>query len=161
MKKIGFLCCIVIGLTASATSAQEKPTTNPIVYGASFENGATISPARLPYVLQEKKTLDSVSITGLITEVCQKEGCWLKMTTEKTNSQPEVFVKMKNHAFLVPKDIAGKHATAYGKLEKKEQSIKEQKHYLEDAGASQKEIDAITAPKTTYVLIASGVKVSD
>lgn len=66
---------------------------------------------------------------------------------------------MKDHAFLLPKDLAGKKALVNGTLVKKVQSVAEQKHYLEDAGASAEEMAKITQPKETYVMQATGVVV--
>lgn len=161
MRKKVLLFIALIGMCSIPAFAQQPSESQPTEYGAAFDVTPTLTPSRLPYVLKDQKALDKVSMAGTITEVCQKEGCWLKMTTDEKNNGEEVLVKMKGHAFLVPKDIAGKRAIVFGKIEKKEQSIKEQKHYLEDAGASQEAIDAVTAPRTTYMVIASGVKVFD
>ncbi|HET8573837.1 MAG TPA: DUF4920 domain-containing protein [Edaphocola sp.] len=154
MKKIILASCLMLGfMSASAQTAAE-----PKVYGEAFEQAQLLSPGRLPIAMKDSEKLRAVAVTGYVTEVCQKEGCWLKMTTQK-GSQDEIFVKMKDHAFLLPKDIAGKRAVVFGTVEKKEQSVAEQQHYLEDAGASKQEIDAIKAPKATFVLVATGVEV--
>lgn len=156
MKKIFLLSCLLLGLGFTAANAQKEKA--PKTYGESFKEASLLSPARLPILMKDQAEVKDVALTGYVTEVCQKEGCWLKMTTQK-GSQDEVFVKMKDHAFLLPKNIAGKRAVVFGTVEKKEQSVKEQQHYLEDAGASQEEIDAIKAPKSTFVLSATGVKI--
>src|SRR5690606_37300530 len=121
----------------------------------------TPTPYRIPVVLKDQEALNEVSVSGQVTEVCQKQGCWLKMVTNAENANTEIFVKMKDHAFLVPKDIAGKQVIVFGNIEKSEQSVEEQRHYLEDAGAPEEEINAITEPEATFTLIASGVKVFD
>jgi hypothetical protein len=38
-----------------------------------------------------------------------------------------------------------------------ETSVEELRHYAEDAGKSQEEIEAITEPKKTYSFVADGV----
>lgn len=157
MKKILLLSCLLLlGLGFTAANAQK--TKAPKTYGEAFKESSVLSVARLPVLMKDQSEVKDVALTGYVTEVCQKEGCWLKMSTEK-GSQDEIFVKMKDHAFLLPKDIAGKRAVVFGTVEKKEQSVKEQQHYLEDAGASQEEIDAIDTPKTTFVLSATGVEI--
>ena len=156
MKKILLASCLMLGLGFTVANAQS--TTAPKVYGEAFEQAQLLSPGRLPILMKDHKELKAMAITGYVTEVCQKEGCWLKMATQK-GSRDEIFVKMKDHAFLLPKDIAGKTAVVFGTVEKEEQSVAEQRHYLEDAGASQEEIDAIKGPKTTFVLMATGVKI--
>lgn len=156
MKKILLLSCLLLGLGFTAANAQNTKAAK--TYGEAFKESSVLSLARLPVLMKDQKEVKDVALTGYVTEVCQKEGCWLKMSTEK-GSQDEIFVKMKDHAFLLPKDIAGKRAVVFGTVEKKEQSVKEQQHYLEDAGASQEEIEAIKAPKTTFVLSATGVEI--
>jgi len=49
--------------------------------------------------------------SGRITEVCQKEGCWLVI--EENGQSARVMVK--DHAFAVPKDASGR-AVVYGVL---------------------------------------------
>lgn len=158
MKKILLFSCMILGLGLTTVNAQNKADKGAKLYGEAFNQSEMYSPGRLPVLMKDKSEISDIVLTGYVTEVCQKEGCWLKMTTQK-GSEDEIFVKMKDHAFLLPKNIAGKRAVVFGTVEKKEQSVKEQQHYLEDAGASQDEIDAITTPKATFVLSATGVKI--
>lgn len=76
-------------------------------------------------------------------------------TNEKSND--DVMVRMKDHAFVVPKDIAGKTAVVHGTVAKKMQSVAEQKHYMEDAGAPADQIAKITEPKAVYEMQVTGV----
>lgn len=152
MKKFALLCCAALALTTTGSFAQQPADTKtPKQFGEAFTQTPTLTPDRVPYVLKDKKELNEVSVAGQVTEVCQKEGCWLKMVTNTENPKEEVFVKMKDHAFLVPKDISGKRVIVFGNIEKKEQSVKEQKHYLEDAGAPEEEINAITTDRKSVV----------
>jgi hypothetical protein len=69
----------------------------------------------------------------------------------------ESFVRFKDYGFFVPKDIADSQAVVHGKAFVSETSIEELKHYAEDAGKSEEEIAAITAPEVTYGFTADGV----
>jgi hypothetical protein len=66
-------------------------------------------------------------------------------------------VKFKDYAFFVPKDIAGKEVVIKGMATTDTTTVEELRHYAEDAGKSQAEIDSITEPKIGYKFLASGV----
>ena len=66
-------------------------------------------------------------------------------------------VKFKDYGFFVPKDIAGQEVIVRGKAFVEITSIEDLKHMAEDAGKSQKEIDAITDTEISYSFISEGV----
>jgi hypothetical protein len=61
----------------------------------------------------------------------------------------------------VPTDLYGKHVIINGNLKKTTQSVEEQKHLMEDRGASQAEMARVTTPKNVFELIATGVMVTE
>lgn len=156
MKKLLFFSSLALTLCTTQVMAQSGSAPEKTVYGTAFLPQDTYSPGRLPYLLSTNANLDKIQMTGYISEVCQKEGCWVKIRTDK-NINDEMLVKIKDHAFALPKNIAGKRALINGSVVKKTQSVAEQRHYLEDAGASQSEINAVTTPKETYEMVATGV----
>ena len=156
MKKLLLIATSLLLLNSYIAKAQA--TTAPAIYGQAFSDDMKLSPGRLSWLMKDKNELNNFQMVGYVQEVCQKEGCWLKMTTNPT-SDDAVLIKMKDHAFTVPKNINGKMIAAHGNIVKKTQSIEEQQHYLEDAGASAEAIKAITQPKEVYEMQASGVKV--
>ena len=108
--------------------------------------------------LKKKNEIDRVTIKGKVTAVCPKKGCWV--TLENTQNV-EVFVKMKDYAFFLPQNIAGKTILLDAKVTKQETSVKELRHYAEDAGKSKEEIAKITKPKVEIRVLANGIKVID
>lgn len=95
-------------------------------------------------------------ISGELSSVCQKKGCWTILETEDKRN---VRMTFENYGFFLPVDYAGKQVIAEGKGLKKVTSVNELRHYAEDAGKSEEEILAITEPKTEYLFEASGVLV--
>jgi hypothetical protein len=95
-----------------------------------------------------------VKLVGTITEVCQMKGCW--MTLELENGET-MRVRFKDYGFFVPKDAAGKTAIIEGIAKMEETDVATMKHYAEDAGKSQEEIDAITEAKKALNFEAKGV----
>ena len=57
--------------------------------------------------------------SGRITEVCQKEGCWMMLEDNGEVAR----VMMHDHAFAVPKDASGR-AEVHGVLSVKERELR-------------------------------------
>ena len=68
--------------------------------------------------------------TGRITQVCQKQGCWVVLEQDGQSAR----VMAKDHGFAVPKDASGV-AIAYGVLELEPITAEHAKHLVEDDGA--------------------------
>jgi hypothetical protein len=152
MKKLLFLSTLALAL-CSTTFAQSGPSKS---YGTAFSQQSAMSTGRLPVLMANKQKIENFRAIGYVAEVCQKEGCWMTIKSNK-NSNDRVLVKMKDHSFVLPKDVAGQTAVVNGTIVKKTQTVAEQKHLLEDAGASQAEISKITSPKEIYEMQATGV----
>ena len=75
-------------------------------------------------------------------KVCTSKGCW--MTIQLKNKS--VRVKFKDYGFFVPMSLEGKNIFVKGNLTREKLSIKDARHYLEDAGASKEEIAAVDKP---------------
>lgn len=129
--------------------------------GKSF--GATVNPSgAVSYddLLPRFKTTDTlknVKVAGIVDAVCKVRGCWMNIKSE-TGASP-MFVKFKNYAFFMPKDIAGKRVVMSGDAFKEIVPVEELRHYAEDDGKSKEEIAKITQPETKIRFVASGVTV--
>ena len=86
--------------------------------------------------------------SGRITEVCQKEGCWMMLEDDGQAAR----VMMRDHAFLVPKDASG-HAEVYGVLSVKQLSPEAVQHLAEDAA------DGAAPPDRELRIEATGVRI--
>jgi hypothetical protein len=104
-----------------------------------------------------KETME-VKLKGEILEVCQMKGCWM---TVDAGNDTKIRVTFKDYAFFVPKDAAGKNAVFEGEAKYETLDVATLKHYAEDAGKSQEEIDAITEPETKLTFVASGVQIEE
>jgi hypothetical protein len=122
-------------------------------YGEPFKEKKVISVPEFKGKLETKESWNGV-VTGKVKEVCKREGCWLRLDD---GSATGIMVKMKDHAFVLPKDIDGKTVVIAGTATKKTTSVEQLKHYAEDAGKTKEEIDAITAPKMEISMDATGV----
>ena len=159
---------MVLALTYSCkgqtnTNAAEGSETNKADYisvGMQIDDKDVSSVSQMAARYQSLKAGDTLNLkmTAKVDEVCQMKGCWMTLNLEDGN---QVRVTFKDYGFFVPKDIAGKEVIVNGKAFVEETSVKDQKHFAEDAGKSPEEIAAITAPKLTYSFEADGVLIKD
>lgn len=157
MKKI--FMTLMMAATVCALHAQ--PPNVPADKGANFgekvsaENAITISDLTNAFTKKDAPKKMEVKLKATVTEVCSKEGCWIKIKGTNGN----MMVKMKDHKFLVPLVLNEKEIIIEGIAEEKVTSVEMLKHYAEDANKSKAEIDAIKEPKREIVIQAKGILV--
>ncbi len=95
------------------------------------------------------------TLRGTVDEVCQAKGCWM---TIAAGGEEEMMVKFKDYGFFMPKDISGREVIMNGIAFYEVTPVDELRHYAEDAGKPQEEIDKITEPKRELKFLADGVQ---
>jgi hypothetical protein len=157
MKHMKYLICLfaVVLITATTFAQEPKPAAKGVTYGVGTTNENIV-----PIPEMEKKVTTENKfegkITGKVLEVCQEKGCWMKV--DKGNGET-IMVKFKDYGFFMPKNLVGQTVVLEGAAAIKEVSVKQQKHYAEDAGKSKEEIEKITQVKKEVQFIAKGVLV--
>ena len=165
MKKILFLALLAAGFVAckNETKTETPEETKEIAYasfGDKIESGNATDVAAMTKEYKEMKAGDTLNskMVATVKEVCQAKGCWMTLKLEDSS---EVLVRFKDYGFFVPKNIAGQEVIVNGKAYVAETSVEELRHYAEDAGKSQEEIEQITEPERTYAFLADGVLVKE
>lgn len=151
MKKLLFLAMTVglFGTMASTTSFAQ--TTK--VYGEKFKAKNVQTPEQVAKQLESTDAVKDVVVKGTVTSVCQMAGCWIKM---KNEGGEDFFVKFKGEDFHFPKDASGRMAMVRGTAKRTVTSVEQLRHFAEDEGKSESEINAITEPKEELRIDASG-----
>ena len=99
-----------------------------------------------------------VKIEGKILSSCPMKGCWMKIKAD----QDTILVRFKDYGFFVPKNgIEGEKAIVNGKISVETLSVKQLRHYAEDAGKSQEEINLIKDPQVSLTFLADGVYIEN
>jgi hypothetical protein len=157
MKKI--VCSLTLVMAALFSQAQppKVPAEPGTVFGEKTVNENTITVSDLVSQMKasEKPAPREVNLVGKVTEVCQKEGCWIRVASPDGN----MMVKMKDHKFLVPVILHGKSIVIKGTAEMKVTPVEELQHLAEDAGKTKEEIAKITTPKKEITVQAKGILV--
>lgn len=127
------------------------------LFGKEFELNSRLDD---PELFNKLAVTDSVKVQlkGEILDVCQKKGCWMKV---QLNEDKEVFVRFKDYGFFVPKNSSEKTTIINGVAFVEEMSVEDQRHYAEDKGVSESEINKITEPKRTFRFEADGVLIKE
>lgn len=101
-----------------------------------------------------------ITVEGTIAEVCQEAGCWLTLKTD--DGTPFRVSVPKDEAgeyvYTFPKNVTGVQAQLKGAFSVTEESVETLRHLAEDAGDSAEAIAAITEPKRTLSLTATGAR---
>ncbi|WP_282044340.1 DUF4920 domain-containing protein [Winogradskyella flava] len=124
-------------------------------FGMDINDADALTSERMMEHYKGLKAGDTVNakMKAKIVEVCSKKGCWMTLDMDGEN---QVMVKFKDYGFFMPLNAEG-NVVINGKAYVAETSVDELRHYAEDAGKSEEEIAAITAPKFEYHFEADGV----
>lgn len=147
---LGFLI-IALGVWACSSSRHVSGQQ----FGSAIDGKGAISYDDLLKRIDGKDSL-AVKIRGTVESVCQVKGCWMNIVA-KDPGKESMFVKFKDYAFFVPKDISGREVIMEGFAFREITPVDELRHYAEDEGKSEAEIAAITEPKVELKFMASGV----
>ena len=109
--------------------------------------------------LKGAEKIENVKVKGSVEAVCKAKGCWMNIKSE--SGAPAMFVKFKDYAFFMPKDIAGKKVVMKGYAFKEVTDVETLRHFAQDEGKSKEEIAKITKPLEEYKFMASGVVILD
>ena len=142
-------------ILASCKNAPKVNPDNPNLFGAEFEVNNVMDMSK---VFEQLTTQDTVKgiVSGTVESVCKKKGCWMNLKSDLAGDK-ELFVKFKDYGFFMPLDCEGRTLVMNGMAFKEITTVEELKHYAEDEGLSQEEIDLITEPEEEYKFVADGV----
>ncbi len=150
----------VVAIEDTANKTTEKEGVETIStgqFGAEFDEEGTIPADQLLTVIGDQDSIEA-KISGNIVKCCQKKGCWMKVDV---GSEEPMMVRFKDYGFFVPKNAAGNTVIMNGVAKKEVIDVETLKHFAQDEGKSQEEIDAITEPQENLTFIASGVIIKE
>ncbi len=152
MKLISFSIIFLLLLSCSGKSNSDYKNYGP----SQVDSTKAISLDDMLLTLEQNPSADTFTFYAPIEEVCQAAGCWANV--KKPNGEL-MRVRFKDHFLIPPKTKTGEIAYFYGAAYWDTISVDLQKHFLEDAGKSQQEIDQITEPSFELNFEAVGVLV--
>jgi len=122
-------------------------------FGDTITSAGAMSGHDFGHKMHDVDSMPAKVISRVIT-VCQVKGCWMTMDLGHGETMRIVF---KHYGFFVPKGIGGRTVVVEGMAYRKMIPVDELRHYAEDEGKSEEEIQAITQPKMELRFVAHGV----
>jgi Domain of unknown function (DUF4920) len=164
MKKLTAIFAIaMLGLASCGQKSETKEgnqeaaaaTTETGNFGAKIdETGAIGMDSLVAMMSTAKGEISGVKVTGKVAECCQTKGCWMNIDKGDGSGMRVTF---KDYGFFVPKSSGGKTAVFTGKAYMDTTSVDDLRHYAQDEGLSEAEINKITEPKIELSFEADGV----
>ncbi|AKD04557.1 DUF4920 domain-containing protein [Pontibacter korlensis] len=132
----------------------EQAANTSTTYGAAFEEENVIPASELVKAVADKDSLQA-TVAAEIKESCQAKGCWMDVKLADSSNMKVTF---RDYGFFVPlENLEGRQVVFTGTAKREVISVEDQRHYAKDAGKSEAEIAAITAPKEELRFIADGI----
>ena len=158
MKKIFFALVVLAAFACTETKEEAIEGTLVGKYGEEITEDGTISTDDMVAMLAKSDSV-AVKVKGEITATCAMKGCWMNLVMPNGD---EMRVTFKDYGFFVPKEgMEGNLAIIDGVVTRTLTDVATLKHYAEDAGKPQEEIDAITEDKEELAFVANGVIIYD
>lgn len=140
---------VIVGSCGSGTTPEGT------LYGKAVDTALVIGPDEAVAQLANSSNL-ICTINGTVEQVCQAEGCWLKLKLKDNSS---LLVRTREHAFKVPKDLAGRLVYVAGTAHMDTTDVATLQDYAKDEGKPDSVIAAITQPEISPVVEADGILV--
>lgn len=155
MKKVlGFLALAIVVFACGSSQESTQADKSYATYGEEITPEDVVTLAGLKESIKDQDSL-VIKVKAVIEQTCAKKGCWMIIEDEEGNS---LRVTFKDYGFFVPTEGAeGKEVIIAGYAKRSVTDVELLKHFAEDAGKSQEEIDAITEPKEEVSFVATGV----
>lgn len=158
MKIHHFLSIFILAFLIGCGSPAKKQTPKvaekiPGYLGEAIRIENALTGSQVKSMLSETDSV-WVSMKSTIVANCQSSGCWMDLDL---GDGEVIKVTFKDGNFTIPVDSEGKTVFVEGFATKEFIPVAMLKHYAEDDGKSQEEIDAITEPEAAYTFEAIGV----
>ncbi|MCO6358944.1 DUF4920 domain-containing protein [Roseivirga pacifica] len=151
---------LFIAIIATIFSCQQEKSEGTLVgkYGEEITTEGVITPTEMLAKLEQADSVN-VKVKGEITATCAMKGCWMNLVMPDGE---EMRVTFKDYGFFVPSEgMEGNVAIIDGVLTKTITDVETLRHYAEDAGKPQEEIEQITEDKEELAFVANGVIIYD
>lgn len=166
MKKIVLIALLALSFGACKDSGnqsdnqqnqQAEATQDYVSFGAEITADDAVDAEAMMALYADLKQGDTIAakFQAPVNSVCKMKGCWMRLAV----GEQEAFVKFKDYGFFVPKYLSEVEVIVSGKAYVSQTSVEDLKHFAQDAGKSQEEIDAITEPELSLDFMADGVLV--
>ncbi|MEW5855339.1 MAG: DUF4920 domain-containing protein [Myxococcota bacterium] len=151
------LCLATPALAADKPAAAPAAQKGKQTYGKPFTTAAAVPVADV-MAASDKFEGKSVKMTGTVSKVCQKKGCWFELAP--TAGGRGVRIKSADYTIFVPMDSAGRTATVEGTFSSKTMNEAEAKHMAEDGAKAGEKPAEVKGPVKEFQMAAVAVELN-
>ena len=166
MNKIFLIALLALTIGACKDSGNQlenqqnkeaEVTQDYVSFGAEISADEVLDASAMMALYADLKEGDTLAakFQAQVNSVCKMKGCWMRLAV----GDQEAFVKFKDYGFFVPKYLSEVEVIVSGKAYVSKTSVEDLKHFAQDAGKTQEEIDAITEPELSFDFMPDGVLV--
>ena len=137
-------------------STEQDVTSTPTEfeqYGGEFTITDTI-PASQLLADPEKYVGQKVRVSGTVSDVCQKMGCWMVISEDDKHMR----VTTKAHKFFVAKDGAGSQCDIEGSVIKREANKERSEHFASEKSEGAPVPEGEVTNTATYEIVAEAIR---
>jgi Domain of unknown function (DUF4920) len=150
MRFSSFLCgsLVAVALAAGCNSSDKKMAGKVQTFGEPMKL-STQAPLPITQVLADTGKYEGkfIKVSGVATEVCKEEGCWINMKDPASGKLLFVKFSCPSEGRLIPLAAEGRPVTVEGTLKVKEVSEADARHFASEGGKSAEEVAKIVGPQ--------------
>jgi len=150
---------------AASDSAKTPADTAPAADGKKYGAGVDLEQSTpITAIVDDPTAYDGkkVRVEGLVTDVCEKRGCWFEMAGDAPGKK--LRFKVQDGVMVFPMTAKGQYAVAEGIVKVQQLSLEETREFAAHEAEEQgKELDpnSITEPKTVVRIDGTGAMLRD
>ena len=146
------LLAIILMAVPSVAQDNGVPESETGHYGEPVPG--TIQAVKLSEAVATERVDQPCVVMAEVVDVCSAKGCWIVLK----DGDVEVRVSFKDYGFFVPSSLKGKTVRVQGVLSEERISEADRRHYAEDAGMSDEQIEQIVGDTVEFTFEATGVQ---
>jgi hypothetical protein len=124
---LGLMLAFAAGCGDSPAGGADPAPLPETVYGEGVECTLAVSVSELSDNI-ERYVGKRVRVEGLVTDVCPKRGCWIKLASDR--EYESLLFKVQDGVIVFPMSLKGKYAVADGVARNIELDLEQSRRYL-------------------------------
>ena len=156
MHLIASFALLILALGVFAGSGSAGPADLPgRAFGADLRLAA-VTPLATVASAPERYASEPVLISGRLTDLCTRKGCWTVITDDDTTMR----VRFQDYGFFLPQDALGSEALVEGVVVSRTLSPREARHIASES-QSDTTTTPLAGPTQEIGFVATGVRLID
>jgi hypothetical protein len=164
-RPVAAMLVVLLGACGAAPPADEGSREAGPFDGTPYGEAIALTTlTHIAFIVDDPESFvgDTVLVEGLVTDVCDRMGCWMDLVDDVEGRK--IQVKVDDGVIVFPESASGHRARVEGIVEKvertEEEAIAAARHHAEERGL---EFDpaSVSGPETIYRIRALGALIAE